>query len=145
MSSNLAKGSDKVLSDKDKNVPISDTAFVHDTLREIYSIERFGSVKAAQNEAYAFLRKRVTKHFTMRRVRSLFEGTARRIDGEEKDAIRMAQIEEAKREQHELRGRLAKLDAALAGLNADFPGPQMAAHREAAFGLGRVDRPGTEG
>ena len=134
-----------MLSDKDKNVPISDTVFVHETLREIYTVERFGSVKAAQNEFYAFIRKRVTKTVTMRRVRSLFEGTARRIDGEEKDAIRMAQIEEAKNEQRELRARLARLDAALARVDEDFHGPQMAAHREAAAGLGRMDRTRTQG
>ncbi len=50
----------------------------------------------------------------MRRVRSIWEGTARRIDGEEKDALRRAKLEEARREQQLLRARLAELDAALA-------------------------------
>ena len=53
----------------------------------------------------------------MRRVRSIWEGTARRIDGEEKDALRRATLEEAKREQQFLRTRLAELDAAIAAVD----------------------------
>jgi len=124
---------------------MSDSVFVQDTLRSVYTVERFGSVKAAQIEAYEFIRIRVRKNLTLRRVRHFFEGTARRVDGEEKDAVRMAQIEEARNEQRELRARLARLDAALARVDEDFHGPQMAAHREAAFGLGRMDLPRTQG
>lgn len=123
---------------------MSDTVFVHETLTGIYTAKRFGSVKAAQYAAWDFLRRRVQKELTPRRVRSFFEGRAARIDGEEKDAVRAAQIEEARNEQRELLSRLAALDAALARIDPDFHGPQMAAHRQATSGVGRVDRPGNQ-
>lgn len=91
-----------MLSKNGKSSSMSDTAFVQETLRGVYTVERFGSVKAAQGAALDFMRKRV-RNMTARRIRSFFEGTARIIRGEEKDAVRAAEIEEGRREQAELR------------------------------------------
>lgn len=122
---------------------MSDTVFVRETLREVYSIRRFGSWKAAQVEAHDFINQRITKKVTMRRVRSFFEGQAKVIRGEEKDAVRAAQIEEARNEYQSLRGRLASLEAMLAQTDAEFHGPQMDAYRASAAGLGNRDLPGS--
>jgi predicted nuclease with TOPRIM domain len=99
---------------------MSDTAFVQNTLKEVYTVERFGSVKAAQIEAYKFLRERVSGQITLRRVRSFFEGKARIVRGEEKDAVRAAQIEEARNERAKLRARLDRLDALIAEVDQEF-------------------------
>lgn len=117
MSRNLTERRDKVLSKHDKGSSMSDTTFAMSTIQEAFPKRRFGSVYAAQHEAFKFLRKNVSKEMTMRRIRSLWEGKARRVDGEEKDALRWAKIEEAKREQTELRTRLAAIDAALAAID----------------------------
>lgn len=87
-------------------------------IREAFPEARYGSVKSAQYEAFRFLCRRVSKEMTMRRVRSIWEGAARRIDGEEKDALREAKIEEARREQRDIRQRLTKIDAFLASVDA---------------------------
>lgn len=125
MSSNLADRRDKVLSKRDKRKSMSDTTFAKGAIQEAFPTRRFGSAYAAQHEAYKFLRKNVGKQMTMRRIRSLWEGTAKRVDGEEKDALRWAKIEEAKREQKELRERLAKIDAALAAINSSEDRPTL--------------------
>lgn len=133
-----------MLSNGDKSKSMSDTVFVQDTLRAVYTVERFGSVKAAQTEAYDFIRMRVRKTLTMRRVRAFFEGKAKVIHGEEKDAVRAAQIEEARREYNTLRSRLASLEAALARTDSDFHGPSMDAYRGIADGMGRNDSAGNQ-
>lgn len=107
---------------------MSDTAFVQEKLNEIYTVQRFGSKKAAQTEAFYFLRRHVReKPLTMRRIRTFFEGTAKLVRGEEKDAVRAAQIEEARREREHLRARLDSLDALLAKVGEEFAGPSLAA------------------
>ena len=124
---------------------MSDTVFYQGVLRETFPTARHGSVKAALNAAHRFIAPRVSKHFTHRRARSIWEGTARRIDAEEADALKRAQIEEARREYRELTQRLASLEAALAVADEAFFGPQMDAYRGAAAPMGRMDRPGTGG
>lgn len=104
--------SDTCLSENDKD-------FARRTIRESFPAKRYGSAFAAQCEAYRFLLKqKLEKRVTLRRVRALWEGKASRVDGEEKDALRRAQIEEAKRERNDLRERLSKLDEELALLDA---------------------------
>lgn len=105
---------------------MSDTVFVQRTLREIYTAERFGSVKAAQFEAYNFLRRQVSGQITLRRVRAMFEGKANIIRGEEKDAVRTARLEEAQNERLALRARLERLDDLLAAMDQEFHGPALA-------------------
>ena len=119
---NVAKGRDKVLSKRDKSSSMSDTClsendkdFARRVIREAFPTKRYGSVLAAQCEAFTFLaRQGLEKTVTMRRVRAIWEGQALRIDGEEKDALRRAAIEERKRERTDLRNRLSELDEELA-------------------------------
>ena len=111
-----------MLSKRDKRLSTKDKA-MNDTLRaqqlffEAYPDIRYASVKELYREAHKFISKHVTKDLTFRRVRAIKEGKARRIDGEEMDALRLAVIEESKREQKQLRARLAALDAKLASID----------------------------
>lgn len=105
-----------MLSKRDKSTSMSDTTFSMNAIKEAFPETRYGSVKNAQYEAFRFLTSRVSKQITLRRIRSIWEGKARRIDGEEKDALRRAQLEETKREQQFLRKRLAEIDTALAAV-----------------------------
>lgn len=114
--------SDKEVSNKGKRM--SDVYFAQTMFREAFPQRRYGSVKAALYEAHRFISRRVRKDFTERRVRSIWEGTAKRIDAEEMEALKAALQEEARREQNELRARLASLDEKIAAFEA-------AAHREA--------------
>ncbi|WP_338076702.1 hypothetical protein [Brucella ciceri] len=106
-----------MLSKKDKFMRTCDTIEARNIIHEAFPTRRTGSVKASIYEAYRVLSPMLIKDFTPRRVRSIWEGTARRIDGEELDALRKAKIKEAQREREEIRERLATLDAALAVLD----------------------------
>jgi predicted ribosome quality control (RQC) complex YloA/Tae2 family protein len=119
----------KVLSKRDKDQSnraklMSDVFYAQNLFREAFPERRYGSVKAALYEAHRFLSRKVAKEFTYRRARSIHEGTARRIDAEEMEALKLALIEESKREQQNLRARLASLDEAIAAYEA-------ASHRQA--------------
>ncbi|WP_336057353.1 hypothetical protein [Nitratireductor sp. CH_MIT9313-5] len=107
-----------MLSQRDKDKAMSDTAYYSDLMREAFPKARYGAAKAAIYAAYRFMGPKVQKPFTERRARSIWEGTARRIDAEEAEVLRLAKLEEAKREQRELRERLSELDATLAALDA---------------------------
>lgn len=130
-----------MLSKDDKSKSMNDTVFMQDNLPEVFDPRRYGSVKAAQIAAYDFMKGRVQKNLKLRRIRQLWEGRASRVDGEEKDALRQAKIEEARNEYKALRSRLASLEAALAAVDQDFYGPQMDAYRSAASGVGQGDCP----
>lgn len=84
--------------------------------------ERHGSVYAAQYAAFSFLRSALSKSVTFRRVRSIWEGKARRIDAEEAEALKAAKFEEAQRAREELKDRLSRLDAELATLRQEMAG-----------------------
>lgn len=112
--------SDKETSNKGKRM--SDVFYAQNLFREAFPQRRYGSVKAALYEARRSISRRVQKEFTDRRARSIWEGTARRIDSEEMKALEAALLEEHRREQAELRSRLATLDETLAAREA-------AAHR----------------
>ena len=107
---------DKDLSNRDKKM--SDVFYAQNLFREAFPEQRYGSVKAALYEAHRFLSRKVTKEFTYRRARSIHEGKARRIDAEEMEALKLALIEESKREQKHLRARLASLDEKIAAFEA---------------------------
>ncbi len=113
---------DKDVSSKDKRM--TDVVYAQGLFREAFPQRRYGSVKAALYEAHRFISRRVRKDFTERRARCLWEGTAKRIDAEEMEALKAALMEETRREQRELRARLASLDEKLAAVEA-------IAHREA--------------
>lgn len=103
-----------MLSKKDKSMRISDTISAQDLMQQAFPTRRTGSVKASIYEAYKLIRPMLIKEFTPRRARSIWEGKARRIDGEEMDALREALRLEALREHKEITERLAELDAAFA-------------------------------
>lgn len=115
---------DKDASIKDKGM--SDVAYAQNLFSEAFPKRRFGSVKAMLFEAHKIVNRHTNKDFTVRRARSIWEGTARRIDGEEIDALRAAVFEESKREQEELRQRLAALDASIAAFHTVAAGRPMA-------------------
>jgi len=100
------------------------TAQARDLMRETWSLQTYGKLENIFHQAVGFIAPRVTKQFTRRRARSIWEGTAKRIDSEEMDALREAQIEFARREQTLLRARLAALDEKIASAEAS-------AHRQA--------------
>lgn len=95
---------------------------------------RYSSVKEMINDGYRVLSRTVSKDLTHRRVETIWQGTARRIDGQEKDALRLAAIEEDRREAREIRARLAALDARLSTVDPEFHSPALAAYREATRG-----------
>lgn len=92
-------------------------------LRDAFPLARYGKLENVFYQAVRFISPRVEKDFTQRRARSIWEGTARRIDSDEMDALRAALIEESKIEQQQLRARLAALDETIASYEA-------AAHRQ---------------
>lgn len=134
-----------MLSKDDKSSSMSDTTFMQNNLPEVFDPRRYGSVKAAQIAAYDFMKGRVSKDLKLRRVRQLWEGRATRVDGEEKDALRHAQIEEARNEYKALRRRLEHLETFLAVANKAETGPTLDKSRKSQSELGRRYRPGSEG
>ncbi|MBX5190153.1 hypothetical protein HJB86_14680 [Rhizobium sp. NZLR3b] len=95
-------------------------------MQDAWPIRRFGKLENIFFHAVRFISPRVTKQFTPRRARSIWEGTARRIDSDEMDALRAAIIEEAHREQQELRARLAALDKKVAAFSESVAGRSVA-------------------
>ncbi|WP_348649135.1 hypothetical protein [Rhizobium sp. WYCCWR 11152] len=108
---------------------MSDVCMAQGLLRDAFPPRRYGKVESAFYEAHKFISRRVRKQFTLRRVRSIWEGTARRIDSEEMEALKAALIEEHVREQRELRTRLASLDEKIAAFDAGMAGEALAEGR----------------
>lgn len=115
----------------DRKKVMSPTLTAKNLMRDAWPLQRYVKLDNIFYEAVRFISPRVTKEFTARRARSIWEGTARRIDSDEMDALRAALIEESKIEARELRARLASLDQKIASFEA-------AAHRQG------VARPGQE-
>jgi vacuolar-type H+-ATPase subunit I/STV1 len=107
-----------------------------DTFRDAWPLRRYGKLDNVFYQAVRFISPRVTKDFTPRRARSIYEGTARRIDSEEMDAIRAALIEESRREQEELRARLAALDETIASFEKRVAREALAERRQSPDRLG---------
>jgi hypothetical protein len=120
----LLANSDKNSANRAKKM--SDAFYAQNLLNQAFPKERYGSVKAAIYAARRFLSSKTTKELTARRVRSIRDGTARRIDSEEMEALKAAIIEEARREQFELRSRLAALDEKVAAFDARLAREAMA-------------------
>ena len=119
---------------------MSDTAYYSGIMKESYPVpRRYSTVKGALNEAVRFIAPKVSKDFSHRRARAIWEGRARRIDAEEAAALRLAEIEEGRREQRELRQRLARLDAALAVADEAFHCEARAALQSQMGGLRSLD------
>lgn len=105
---------------------MSPTLAARELMRDAWPIQRYGKLDNVFYNAVRFISPRVNKDFTPRRARSIWEGSARRIDSEEMDALRAALIEEAHREQQELRARLAALDKKVAAFNESVAGRSVA-------------------
>lgn len=133
-----------MLSKSDKSKSMSDTVFMQDNLPEVFDPRRYGSVKAAQIAAYDFMKGRVQKKLKLRRIRQLWEGKASRVDGEEKDALRQAKIEEARNEYKSLRSRLEQLEALLAVADPAVLGIALDSGGQSPRGLGGSHRPRIE-
>ena len=123
------------LSNNDKRKPnrkkgMNDICLAQGLLRDAFPARRYGKVEGAFYEAHRFISRRVQKQFTLRRVRSIWEGTARRIDSEEMEALKAALFEEHQREQRELRARLASLDEKIAAFDARVAGEKVAGKGE---------------
>lgn len=122
----------------------TDTVEAQDLMRTSFSHLRYGSVKGAQRAAYDFMKSfadLAKRDLKFRRIRQIWEGKAVTVAGWEKDALRRAQIEEARNEYTELKRRLESLEAALAVADASPFGAPLAAHSPLANGVGRMDRP----
>ena len=119
---------------------MSDVFQAQALLRTAFPPQRYGKLDNVFYEATRFVNKHVHKHFTLRRARSIWEGTARRIDSEEMDALRLAKIEETRREQRDLRARLAALDEMLASVDAALACPPLAGEGERVRGARGMDR-----
>lgn len=117
---------------------MTDTVSAQSLFNEAFPVGRYGSVKAALYAGYRFLAPRLQKDFTLRRARAIREGQAKRIDAEEMAALKVAQIEEARNEQRELKARLARLDAALALLDEATISGSLAAQSQRVRGMGRA-------
>lgn len=105
---------------------MSDAYYAQNLLKEAFPEQRYGSVKGAIFAAYRFVSPKVSKELTPRRIRAIRDGRARRIDAEEMDALKAAIIEESRREQLELRARLAALDEKVAAFDARVAGSSVA-------------------
>lgn len=103
---------------------------------------RYTSVKDMVNAGYAFMSPKLTKKVTHRRIETIWQGKARRIDGQEKDALRLAVLEESRREQSELRARLAALDKMLAASDETSACQTLAAVGTQAGRLGGIHHEG---
>lgn len=140
----LAK-QDKSLSKADK--PMNDAVRAQSLLHGAWpdlTHDGKGRVQAALYDAWRYLKPRVEpyidREYTLRRVRSIHEAKARRIDGAEFEALKQAQIEEARREYKQLQTRLQALEATLAMADQAPNGAAVAAYRAMSDGLGRMDR-----
>lgn len=137
----MHEGTDKVasiepksLSERDK--AMSDIAFAQELINEAFPRQKYGKASAAAYAAYRFLKPlvepRIERPFTERRVRSLYEGAARRVDGAELEALKAAKFQRMRDEQKELRERLSRLDVELAEISAELAGRQSRAKGHAA-------------
>lgn len=101
-----------------------------------------GRVQLALYQAWTFLRPliepAIDRKYTLRRVRALHEGQAKRIDGAELEALELAKIEGARRERDQLRRRLENLERELAAMDADLARGPAAAFRHTTDGQGRA-------
>lgn len=115
----------------------SDVAEAQALFKQAWPETKFGfSVKVMITEAFRYMSPRLEKKLTYRRVETIWQGTARRIDGEEKDVLRQAVKEEHAREIRELRARLAYLDERLAASDEEFHQPTLEALRSQAHRQG---------
>lgn len=126
---------------------MSDAAIAAEMIREVSGAPEYGGrAKVYQERAFQLLHKINPSEWTRRRVRSLWEGTAARI--ELREALEMAEaiaerrrLADARKEHQQAVAFTNRLEALLAVTDPAFHGPQIEALRRAT---GRVDLPGTD-
>jgi hypothetical protein len=123
---NIAQGPDKMLGYDDKDLGFYDkkrpdrekvmstVVEASELFRRSFPQKRYGKLSNVFYEARRFINPLVEKDFTLRRARSIWEGTARRIDSDEMDALRLAEIEEMKSARREAHSLVAELDRKIA-------------------------------
>lgn len=141
---------DKDVSKRDKRkqgTTMEDVLEAQHLLHEAYpDLKARIRVKDALWRAYTFLKPiveaRTKRVYTIRRVRATHEGTLRRVDNAEIEALRLAVLKEAMNEQTKLRSRLAELDARIATYHARKAEFQVAFQGTPVCGYGGRDSAG---
>lgn len=132
MSPNIAKHEVSQLTFEDKTERHVNAAIAHDL--KAYSRQRWPT----GNDKFRKSRLATLLNVSARRIKSLWEGDPSAVIREhEAEAVRrlVGRIDEANRHDYEnLSARIARLEATLAAVDAEFFSPQMAALREAFDG-----------
>lgn len=97
----------------------------------------FDAVKRVERRQPAEALRLRPRQWTERRVRSIWNAEARRIDNYEMADLERAAAEEARSEFHQSINRAARMAAFLAATEPDFHGPEIDRLREF---LGHMDR-----
>ena len=127
---------------------MSDVALAKSILADTFDLERngrsrvialaFDALKEVERKLDAAVRRQRTRQWTERRVRSIVDEEATRIDHYEIDDLRKAAIEEARHELARSRQRAARMAAYLATADENFHRDEI--ERMGAFARG-VDLP----
>lgn len=128
---------------------MSDVALAKSIIADTFDLERNGrssvialayeAVKEVERKLDAAVLRLRPRQWTERRVRSIVDAEAVRIDHYEIDDLRKAAIEEARRELRRARERASRMAAYLATADEDFHRDEI--ERMGAFARG-VDLPG---
>lgn len=98
----------------------------------------FDAVKRVERKQPAAVLRERPRQWTERRVRSIWNAEARRIDNYEMADLERAAAEEAKNEFHQSINRAARMAAFLAAQDPDFHGAEVDRLREFLGGLART-------
>jgi len=138
------EGLPTVLQKSPKDSEMSDVAYARSLLDDVFDIERsgrsvvialaFDALKRLERGLDRSIRAQRPREWTERRVRSIIDLEAPRIDHYEISDIEKVRIEEAKRELRRSRDRAARMAAYLAAADADFHGDEI--ERMGAFARG---------
>lgn len=98
----------------------------------------FDAVKRVERRQPVTVLRERPRQWTERRVRSIWNGEARRIDNYEMGDLERAAAEEAKSEFHQSIKRAARMAAFLAAQDEDFHGPEVDRLRQFLGGMDRA-------
>lgn len=116
-------------------------------IQNVFPASKYGSVKQAVNEAYNRLRRHYVRKYpdleqlTIRRVETLWQGTARRVEWHEVAAL---QDEKDRLQANENAAQLARTAALLRQIDPEFYGETASVLERAAASGGALDRPMAE-
>lgn len=132
---------------------MTDTALAQELLQEAFPIHAGRNIKAAIGDAYDALRRREralprtalderNRQWTERRVKSIWQREARRIDHYEIEDLTAVAVEEARIERQRLKAREQRLAALIA---AQDEGAHRETYHNRGWGMGGRDLPGASG